>query len=234
MRGGGKERVDVGDAVAATSAADAGGGRRRAQVRHPGTDGRLRSARTELVRLLTPQLAARGFDLEDVTVSRAGSRSVVRVVVDRDGGVDLDAVAEASRVASAVLDAAETDSPAAGGSPVAGPYVLEVSSPGVDRPLVAPRHWRRAQGRLVSVRIRDGRQLLGRVRTAGPQAAELVLAGERAAAGEVIRISFADVVRAAVQVEFRATDEDLVTGDEDPATDEDLATGEDQDAEAQR
>ncbi len=223
----------MGDAVAATSAADAGGGRRRTRARHPGPDGRPRSARAELVRLLTPELAARGFDLEDVAVSRAGSRSVVRVVVDRDGGVDLDAVAEASRVASTVLDAAETD-PAAGGSPVAGPYVLEVSSPGVDRPLVAPRHWRRAQGRLVSVRTRDGRQILGRVRTAGEQAAELVLVGERAAADEVIQISFADVVMAAVQVEFRGTDEDLVTGDEDPATDEDLATDEDQDAEAQR
>ncbi|ONH36546.1 MULTISPECIES: ribosome maturation factor RimP [Protofrankia] len=229
----------MGDAVAATSAADAGGGRRRARTRPRSPDVRPSSARAELVRLLTPQLAARGFDLEDVTVSRAGSRSVVRVVVDRDGGVDLDAVAEASRVASAVLDAAETD-PAAGGPPLAGPYVLEVSSPGVDRPLVAPRHWRRARGRLVSVRTRDGRQLLGRVRATDEQTAELVPEGGRTAVGEVIRISFADVVRAAVQVEFRATDEDLVTGDEDPAGDEHpagdevLAAGEAQDAEAQR
>ncbi|WP_131747923.1 ribosome maturation factor RimP [Frankia sp. Cppng1_Ct_nod] len=214
MRGAREERVDVGDAVAHT---DAGGGRRRAEARHQGVGDRRRSVHAELVDLLTPELAADGFDLEEVGITRAGSRSVVRVVVDRDGGVDLDAVAAASRVVAAVLDAADTaaaDTAAAGtaaagrGSPVAGPYVLEVTSPGVDRPLVAPRHWRRARGRLVSVQTRDGRQILGRVHTSGPDFVELAVDGRRTAGGEAVRISFADVVRAAVQVEFRAIDED--------------------------
>jgi ribosome maturation factor RimP len=101
--------------------------------------------------LLEPVVTAAGYDLEDVAVSAAGRRSVVRVVVDRDGGIDLDAVAEVSRAVSEVLDAAAE----LGNSP----YVLEVTSPGVDRPLSAPRHWRRNIGRLVRAGDRCGRIL---------------------------------------------------------------------------
>ncbi len=107
-------------------------------------------AREHLLDVLAPVVAAAGCDLEDVTVAAAGRRSVVRVVVDTDGGVDLDAVAAVSRAVSEALDA---DTP--GGSAFAGPYVLEVSSPGVDRPLTAPRHWQRAVGRVVSVPVAD-------------------------------------------------------------------------------
>jgi ribosome maturation factor RimP len=107
-------------------------------------------AREHLLDVLAPVVAAAGCDLEDVTVAAAGRRSVVRVVVDADGGVDLDAVAAVSRAVSEALDA---DTP--GGSAFAGPYVLEVSSPGVDRPLSAPRHWQRAVGRVVSVPVGD-------------------------------------------------------------------------------
>ena len=91
--------------------------------------------------VLSPVVEAAGFDLEDVAITAAGRRNVVRVVVDRDGGLDLDAVAEVARVVSAALD--ETN--ATGDSP----YTLEVTSPGVDRPLTQPRHWQRARGRLV-------------------------------------------------------------------------------------
>src|ERR1700709_715090 len=94
-----------------------------------------------LLELLTPGVLASGADLEDVPVSRAGSRSLVRVIIDRDGGLDLDAVAEVSHAVSAALDADEDVMP--------GAFVLEVSTPGVDRPLTHPRHWRRARGRLV-------------------------------------------------------------------------------------
>src|SRR6059058_4887589 len=97
--------------------------------------------------VLEPVVAGAGYDLEDVTVTAAGRRSVVRVVVDRDGGVDLDAVADISRVLSEALDADDVMGEA--------PYVLEVSSPGVDRPLTQPRHWRRAAGRLVTVTVAD-------------------------------------------------------------------------------
>ena len=104
-------------------------------------------AREHLLELLAPVVADTGYDLEDVTVTSAGRRSLVRVIVDADGGVDLDAVADVSRAVSDALDA-DAATP-----DFAGPYVLEVSSPGVDRPLTEPRHWRRAVGRLVQVQI---------------------------------------------------------------------------------
>ena len=114
-------------------------------------------ARDRLLALLEPVVTGAGYDLEDVTVAAAGRRSLVRVVVDRDGGIDLDAVAEVSRAVSATLDEAGDT-----GGLFAGSYVLEVSSPGVDRPLTEPRHWRRAAGRLVTTTV-DGTAVTGRV-----------------------------------------------------------------------
>ena len=102
-----------------------------------------------------PVVTDAGYDLEDVTVTTAGRRSVVRVVVDRDGGIDLDAVAEVSRVVSEALDATNATGEA--------PYTLEVTSPGVDRPLTEPRHWRRNVGRLVRASVSDGGSVTGRV-----------------------------------------------------------------------
>ena len=110
--------------------------------------------RDRLLGLLTPAVEGAGYDLEDVAVSSAGKRSLVRVVVDADGGIDLDAVAEISRTVSDVLDENDDALP--------GAYVLEVTSPGVDRPLTQRRHWRRAVGRLVNVTV-DGEPVTGRV-----------------------------------------------------------------------
>jgi ribosome maturation factor RimP len=101
--------------------------------------------------LVEPVVLASGYDLEDVAVTSAGRRSIVRVVVDRDGGIDLDAVADVSRAISEALDAADAFGDAA--------YTLEVTSPGVDRPLTEPRHWRRNVGRLVEVGGEKGRIL---------------------------------------------------------------------------
>ena len=103
------------------------------------------SNRDTLLTTLEPVVSACGFDLEDVVVTPAGKRRVLRVVVDKDGGVDLDDIAGVSTSVSATLD----ESNAMG----AVPYVLEVTSPGVDRPLTLPRHWRRATDRLVQVDI---------------------------------------------------------------------------------
>jgi ribosome maturation factor RimP len=99
-----------------------------------------------LTAAVEPVVTAAGYDLEELVVRAAGQRSVVRVVVDRDEGTSLDGVANVSRAISEVLDADEQDA----GRP---PYVLEVTSPGVDRPLTAPRHWRRNVGRLVTVEV---------------------------------------------------------------------------------
>jgi ribosome maturation factor RimP len=114
--------------------------------------------RVRLREIIEPVVVEAGYDVEGLSVSRAGRRHLVRLTVDGDGGVSLDAVAAVSRQVSAALDAAE----AAAGEIVAGEYELQVSSPGVDRPLVAPRHWRRNVGRLVQVRVAD-RQVTGRV-----------------------------------------------------------------------
>jgi len=96
-----------------------------------------------LARLLEPVVHAMDMDLEGIRVSSAGRRRVLRVIVDADGGVSLDDIALASREFSARLDAESAMGEM--------PYTLEVSSPGVDRPLTQPRHWRRAAGRLVVV-----------------------------------------------------------------------------------
>jgi ribosome maturation factor RimP len=95
---------------------------------------------------IEPVVGAAGYDLEELVVTPAGRRSVVRVVVDRDTGVTLDDIAEVSRLVSATLD--DND-----GELGRAPYVLEVTSPGVDRPLTEHRHWRRNVGRLVQVAV---------------------------------------------------------------------------------
>jgi len=137
---------------------------------------------------LAPVVSAAGYDLEDVSVSQAGRRSVVRVIVDRDGGVDLDAVAEVSR---AISDALDDDA-------VTGdvPFTLEVSSPGVDRPLTEPRHWRRAAGRLVQATVADEGKLTGRVVDADDAGVTLDVDGDKRT------VPYAALGAGKVQVEF--------------------------------
>jgi ribosome maturation factor RimP len=147
------------------------------------------SSRNSLLRLLEPVVADLGLDLEDVIVTPAGKRRVVRVVVDQDGGVDLDQVATVSTAVSAALDAGDT----LGGSP----YVLEVSSPGVDRPLTEPRHWRRNRSRLVEIVLADASTLTGRVLDADEQELRV-----EAADGERV-LTWAEVDRGRVQIEFK-------------------------------
>jgi ribosome maturation factor RimP len=157
-------------------------------------------AREHLLKLLEPIVAGAGYDLEDVTVTSAGRRSLVRVTVDADGGIDLDAVATVSRLVSDALDADASDphSPRA----LANAYVLEVSSPGVDRPLTEPRHWRRAAGRLVQTEV-EGRPLLARIVSAGD--AGVTLEPED---GAPRTVAWADLGRGKVQVEFNRAGSD--------------------------
>jgi ribosome maturation factor RimP len=151
-----------------------------------------------LQELLAPAVAETGADLEDVSVSKAGKRSVVRVVVDRDGGVSLDDVADVSRVVSDALDQLDEADPSALGPS----YVLEVTSPGVDRPLTAARHWRRNVGRLVTASLRDGGSVTGRVVAADEQVVSLDVDGAERALG------LDEVTRGTVQVEFSRKSEE--------------------------
>ena len=109
----------------------------------PRAGGRRYVDTAELEALLAPVMRAVGLDLESVRIGTAGRRRLLRVIVDADGGVSLDDIALVSREVSARLDGT--------GAMGDAPYTLEVSSPGVDRPLTEPRHWRRAAGRLVRV-----------------------------------------------------------------------------------
>ncbi|MFG6190936.1 ribosome maturation factor RimP [Nonomuraea sp. JJY05] len=156
------------------------------------------SPRDHLMKLLEPVVSAEGLDLEDITVTQAGKRRLLRVIVDRDGGVSLDDVADVSQAVSAALD----DDDSMGQSA----YTLEVSSPGVDRPLTEPRHWRRAAKRLVKAEMRDGSVVEGRILAADEAGVDLDVAGAAR------RLDYEDLTRGRVQVEFRRIDD--VDGDE--------------------
>ncbi|XTZ15220.1 ribosome maturation factor RimP [Micromonospora echinospora] len=182
--------------------------------------GDLAARRARLRAVIEPVVVAAGYDLEDLSVSRAGRRHVVRVIVDGDRGVSLDAVADVSRAVSSALDAAEE----ASGDIVAGEYQLEVSSPGVDRPLTLPRHWCRNVGRLVRVTARAAvpeqrvgqpgdRQVTGRVLEADGERVVLDVDGER------VEWTYAELGPGRVQVEFNRLDE-IDESEEFDATDE--------------
>ena len=146
------------------------------------------SDRDSLVRLLAPVVEAQGLDLEDVVVTQAGKRRQLRVVVDQDGGISLDTVAAVSTAVAAQLD----DTDAMGGSP----YVLEVTSPGVDRPLTAPRHWRRNRTRLVKVAPAEATALEGRLVEVDDDGIGVE------SDGVVTRLAWDRVASGRVQVEF--------------------------------
>lgn len=144
---------------------------------------------------LAAPLRALDLDVEAVEVTPAGKRRILRVAVDKDGGVSLDDVADATREVNRVLDASD----------VMGeqPYTLEVSSRGVDRPLTLPRHWRRNAGRLVKAVLTDGSTVTGRIGASDDSAVTLEV-------GATTRtLAYADLTKALVQVEFnRRPDED--------------------------
>ena len=168
-----------------------------------------------LARLLEPVVHAMNMDLEGVRVASAGRRRVLRVFVDADGGVSLDDIALASRELSIKLD-----SSAAMGDV---PYTLEVSSPGVDRPLTQPRHWRRAAGRLVVAPLRT--EATGQKDGNGAATAEGRITGlsehgvilERD--GVTCEYQYAELGPGRVQVEFGHFDN---SGDEADTGDSDL------------
>jgi ribosome maturation factor RimP len=155
------------------------------------------SAGRQLAALLADVVDETGLDLEAVVVTGQGRRTEVRVLVDKDGGISLDDVAQVSQVVSAVLD-----QPAADAILGATPYVLEVSSPGVDRPLTEPRHWRRAIGRLVRVTA-AGEQVTARITDVHDAGVRLAIVGAKPPAGAESRsFGFADLGPGRVQVEF--------------------------------
>ena len=139
--------------------------------------------------LLTAPLENLGFDCEEIAVTPAGKRRIVRVLIDKEGGLNLDDVAEASRLVSTILD--EHDAKLGN-----TPYTLEVSSPGVDRPLTLERHWVRNISRLVKIVFREGAPLTGRIVGVANGVVTLDVAGT------MHEIPIDNVAKARIEVEF--------------------------------
>ena len=109
----------------------------------------------QLATLVDECVSALGFDLEAIELTPAGNKRVLRIALDRDGGVGIDHITEATRALSEELDASDVMG--------SQPYTLEVTSRGVNRPLTEPRHWRRNAGRLVRLRLADDSSIDGRI-----------------------------------------------------------------------
>jgi ribosome maturation factor RimP len=146
----------------------------------------------EILAAIRPAIGGAGLDLEDVELVAAGRRRILRVLVDKDGGVGLDDIAQLTQRVSSSLDSTD----AMGEQP----YTLEVTSPGVDRPLTAPRHWRRNIGRLVKVTGHDGSVRVGRIIEASDAQATVETSGSAQP------VSYADVAKARVEIEFQRRD----------------------------
>ena len=184
-------------------------GSRPAAGKNAGEGGRALPAvdADRVAALAEPVLHALDLDLEGIRVTAAGRRRVLRLVVDGDGGVSLDAIALASRELSAVLDDSEVMGEV--------PYTLEVSSPGVDRPLTERRHWRRAIGRLVTVPLGAGPDgpgseagvVEGRITGASADGVTLEVAGESRQFG------YGDLGPGRIKIEFARLADEAESGD---------------------
>ena len=142
----------------------------------------------QISELVTPAVAAAGFYLEDVELLNAGKSRVITCIVDGDITLNLDQVTVITKAISALLDeAAFLDET---------PFTLEVTSPGVDRPITLPRHWRKNHDRLIKIVLTNGEVFEGRILTSDETT--VTIAGKKA---ESI-ISFAEIKRATVEIEF--------------------------------
>ena len=147
----------------------------------------------QVIELLDGEFARAGYEIEDVVIDAAARPPRITVVADGDDPLDLDSIAQLSRSASALLD--RVDDPAA-------PYVLEVTSPGVDRPLTTEKQYRRARGRKVELTLSDGSQLTGRLGETNGGTVRLVVREGARANFSVRELPLDGVTKAVVQVEF--------------------------------
>jgi ribosome maturation factor RimP len=139
----------------------------------------------EISAVITPALTSLGFYLEDLNITSAGKRSLLTVIVDSDRHLSLDEVTVATKAISEIVE----NIPALGSTP----FTLEVTSPGIDRPLTKPRHWRKNINRLVKIVLLDGSQITGRIKHAGESAATI----------DESVINYLDIKRANLEIEFK-------------------------------
>jgi ribosome maturation factor RimP len=148
--------------------------------------------------LITPALQQAGYFLEDVNIVSPGQHRIVTVIVDGESGLNLDQVTVASKLVSELLDAAtfmgET------------PFTLEVTSPGIDRPLTLPRHFAKNVDRLLKVTKTDGIVITGRILSNTEDSVTLSVT-EKKDVKEVV-VALSDIKRATVEIEFNRKDGD--------------------------
>ena len=148
-------------------------------------------SQTQVIELLGGEFARAGYEIEDVVIDTGTRPPRITVIADGDDPLDLDTIATLSRSASVLLDGLDR---------IRDRYVLEVSSPGVDRPLTSEKHFRRARGRKVEIALSDGSQLAGRVGETRDHVVALVVRDGR---GWALReIPLGEIAKAVVQVEF--------------------------------
>jgi len=134
---------------------------------------------------ITPALEALGFYLEDVTIISAGRRSMLTVIVDGDTHLSLDQVTSATKAIGEIVESVQSLGET--------PFTLEVTSPGLDRPLTKVRHWQKNINRLVKVVLQDGSEIKGRI----------IDVSEVSARVDEKNINYSDIKRATLEVEFK-------------------------------
>jgi len=140
----------------------------------------------EVAAAIRPAIEATGAYLEEVTLTPAGKRKIMTVIVDGDTNLSLDQVTSISKEVSAIVEVL----PALGDTP----FTLEVTSPGVDRPLTNSRHWRKNHGRLINATLHDGQVVTGRIGDATEIDVEI----------DSVKIAFAAIKKALIEIEFKS------------------------------
>ncbi len=152
----------------------------------------------KITQALTAAVTDAGFFLEDVTVTSLGKRRVVACIVDGEVNLNLDEVTLISKNISEILDVSafmgET------------PFTLEVTSPGVDRPLTQLRHWRKNVTRLVKATMVNGEVVLGRIDAVHDESVCVLVPVKKEM--HKVELPFAEIKRAIVEIEFNRKDED--------------------------
>jgi ribosome maturation factor RimP len=143
------------------------------------------SNKEQVAAVITPAIESLGFYVEDISITSAGRRSMLTVIVDGDTHLSLDQVTVATKVISEIVE----NLPTLGNNP----FTLEVTSPGLDRPLTKPRHWRKNKDRLIKIVLNDGKEITGRIKDSTD---DLVIVDEQ-------KVAFVDIKRATLEIEFK-------------------------------
>jgi ribosome maturation factor RimP len=143
------------------------------------------SSKEQVAAVITPAIQALGFYVEDISITSAGRRSMLTVIVDGDTHLSLDQVTVATKAISEIVE----NLPTLGNNP----FTLEVTSPGLDRPLTKPRHWRKNKDRLIKIVLNDGKEITGRIKDSTD---DQVIVDEQ-------KVAFVDIKRATLEIEFK-------------------------------